>query len=348
MDDFARRPAGDRRAFIEEAAARRDLSSIVIEKDLWVCWTLRRLARTADLAGHLTFKGGTSLSKAYDVIRRFSEDIDLTISRAAPFVVDVPPPMEEGISGKERIRRTRALKLAAQRFVSDLALPALQREITAALGSDKGWTLELDPDDPDRQSLLFVYPKASGYGLDYGGNYGGADEGGYIKPRVKLEFGARGEAEPSEPRAIRPYLADDFPDEFADPLTDVPTLAVERTYWEKVTILHVLFHNGKLRDGLSRHYYDVLMLDDAGVTARALDRLELLESVVANKSIMFADASASYGTAARGGLRVTVPDGMKDALRRDYEAMGEMFMSDPPAFDQLLERLAALEATLNG
>lgn len=348
MDDFARRPAGDRRPFIEEAAARRDLASIVIEKDLWVCWTLRRLVRSGDLAGHLTFKGGTSLSKAYDMIRRFSEDIDLTIRRTAPYVEDVPSPMEDGISGNERVRRTKALKLAAQRFVSDLALPVLKREIAAALGSDKGWSLELDPDDPDRQSLLFVYPRTSGYGLDYGRNYGGADEGGYIKPRVKLEFGARGEAEPSETKAIRPYVADDFPDEFADPLTDVPTLAVERTYWEKVTILHALFHNGKLRDGLSRHYYDVLMLDNAGVTARALDRSELLESVVANKSIMFADNSASYETAVRGSIRVTVPDAMKDALRRDYEAMGEMFMADPPPFAQLLERLAALEATLNG
>lgn len=348
MDDFARRPAGDRRAFIEEAAARRDLASIVIEKDLWVCWTLRRLARSADLAGHLTFKGGTSLSKAYDIIRRFSEDIDLTISRTAPYVEDVASPMEEKISGKERGRRTKALKLAAQRFVSDLALPILQREIAAALGSDKGWTLALDPDDPDRQTLLFVYPKASGYGLDYGRDYGGAEEDGYIKPRVKLEFGARGEAEPFEQKTVRPYVADDFPDEFADPLTEVPTLAVERTYWEKVTILHALFHNGKLRDGLSRHYYDVLMLDDAGITARALDRPDLLESVVANKSIMFADNSASYETAALGTLRVTVPAAMKDALRRDYEAMGEMFMSDPPPFAQLIERLAALEATLNG
>src|SRR5205823_1184140 len=144
----------------------------------------------------------------------------------------------------------------------------------AALGSADGWTLELDPDDPDRQTLLFAYPGSSGYGLDYGGNYGGADEAGYIKPRVKLEFGARGETEPSGDRAIRPYVAEDFPDEFADPLTSVPTLAVERSYWEKVTILHALFHSGRLRDGLSRHYYDVLMLDDAGVTQEALDRPE--------------------------------------------------------------------------
>ena len=347
MDDFARRPAADRRAFIEEAAARRDISPVIIEKDLWVCWTLRRLNKAEDVAGHLTFKGGTSLSKAYAIISRFSEDIDLTISRSAPLVEKVPSPMEEGISGKERERRTRALKLAAQGFVAEVALPALAREIEAALRSTDGWTLELDPDDKDRQTLLFAYPQTAGYGLGYGNDYGGAG-GGYIKPRVKLEFGARGDAEPSEPRQVRPYLADDFPDEFADPTTEVATLAVERTYWEKVTILHALYHNGKLREGMSRHYHDVLMLDSAGVTEQALARLDLLDSVVRNKSLMFADASASYDTAARGTLRLSAGDAVEAQLRKDYEAMAEMFMGEPMPFEQLLKELAALEAKING
>src|SRR3990167_3866322 len=102
MDEFARRAAADRRAYFEESAARRDLTAIIIEKDFWVCWTLRRLTRASALAEHLTFKGGTSLSKAYGVIARFSEDIDLTISRAAPLLCDIGSPMEQGVSGKGR------------------------------------------------------------------------------------------------------------------------------------------------------------------------------------------------------------------------------------------------------
>jgi hypothetical protein len=348
MDDFARRPAGDRRGFIEEAAARRDVTSIIIEKDFWVCWTLRRLARAAEIAGHLTFKGGTSLSKAYGIISRFSEDIDLTIGRSAPLVEKVASPMEEGISGKERERRTKALKLAAETFVADVTLPALQKEIEAALGSADGWKLEIDPDDADRQTLLFLYPRTSGFGLNYGNDYGGADGGGYIKPRVKLEFGARGETEPSEPRPIRPYLADDFPDEFKEPVTEVATLAVERTYWEKVTILHALNHNGKLREGMSRHYHDVLMLDQAGVTQQALARLDLLDSVVRNKGVMFADNTASYETAGPGTLRLAASDKVEALLRQDYGAMGEMFMGEPIPFEQLLKELAAVEAKING
>lgn len=347
MDEFARRPAEDRRAYIEEAAARRDLTPIIIEKDFWVCWTLRCLVRAVDIAGHMTFKGGTSLSKAYDIIQRFSEDIDLTISRSAPLLDQVASPMEAGISGKERERRTKDLKVAAQAYVATIAMPVLAREIGAALGTSEGWHLSLDPDDKDQQTVLFVYPRTSGYGLAYGQNYGGGDEGGYIKPRIKLEFGARGDTEPFAMRPIIPYLAEDFPDELPDPATDVPTLAVERTFWEKVTILHALHHNAKLRDGLSRHYYDVLMLDGAAVTAAALARPELLEQVVHNKSLMFADKSASYETAVLGSLRLLPTEGMMDRLAQDYAAMGEMFMTAPPSFDALIEGMARIEQTIS-
>ncbi|OYW85173.1 MAG: hypothetical protein B7Z20_09575, partial [Sphingobium sp. 32-64-5] len=101
MDDFARLGAADRRAFITEAASGRNLTPVIIEKDFWVCWTLRRLTRSEDLVGHITFKGGTSLSKAYGIIQRFSEDIDLTIRRTAPLLDQVASPMEPGITGKE-------------------------------------------------------------------------------------------------------------------------------------------------------------------------------------------------------------------------------------------------------
>lgn len=347
MDDFARLGTADRRAFITEAASRRNLTPVIIEKDFWVCWTLRRLTRSEDLAGHMTFKGGTSLSKAYGIIQRFSEDIDLTIRRTAPLLDKVASPMEAGISGNERQRRTKALKAAAQAYVETVAMPALARAVEAALGTTDGWTIELDPEDADRQTLLFNYPRTSGYGLNYGGAYGGEAGTDYIKPRIKLEFGARGDPDPHEARAIRPYVAEEFPDALPDAETLVDTLSVERTYWEKATILHALHHNGKLRDGLSRHYYDLLMLDRAGVTAAALAEPELLDQVVRNKSLMFADASASYGTAVLVTLRLSPSDAIRDALARDYAAMADMFMEDPPAFKELLAGLADLEDRIN-
>ncbi|MGE3692392.1 MAG: nucleotidyl transferase AbiEii/AbiGii toxin family protein [Novosphingobium sp.] len=345
MDEFARRPADERRAFFDEAAARRDLTPLIVEKDFWVCWTLRRLMRVPELAGVLTFKGGTSLSKAFGIIKRFSEDIDLTINRAAPLLGEVASPMASEISGKERERRGKALSAAAQEWVATILLPTLAQAIEEVLGTREGWSIEADPDDRDLQTVLFNYPASSGYGLDYGTNYGGHT--GYVQPRIKLEFGARGDPEPVEQRDILPYVAEDFPGEVPDAVTAVPTLALERTYWEKVTILHALHHSGKLRPGLSRHYYDVFMLDAAGVTERALAQRELLEQVVRNKSLLFADAKASYGTAQLGTLRLAVTDAMRDELAADYAAMAEMFMEVPPKFEELVSRLADLEARIN-
>lgn len=347
MDEFARRETPDRRAFIAEAASRRDLTSTIVEKDFWVCWTLRRLMNCEELTGHLMFKGGTSLSKAYNIIHRFSEDIDLVISKGAPRICEVDSPMEEGISGNERKRRTKALKEAAQKYVAENIMPVLAREIEAALGTANGWNLELDPDDHDRQTLLYNYPQTTGYGLNYGTDYGGSADGGYIKPRIKLEFGARGDTEPSELKTITPYLAAEFPQELPDATVEIPTLAATRTFWEKVTILHMLHHSGKLREGMSRHYYDTFMLAHAGVDGEALSKPNLLAEVVHNKSLMFADKSASYETAILGSLRLSPSDAIADDLKRDYDAMTVMFMREPPTFAELLADIAALEERLN-
>ena len=220
--------------------------------------------------------------------------------------------------------------------------------VEAQLGRE-GWSIALDPEDRDGQTILFNYPRTGGYAAsDYSArDYAADDETGYIKPRIKLEFGARGDPDPFENREIRPYLAEQFPDALPDSSTSVETLSVERTFWEKATILHALHHNGKMRDGLSRHYYDMLMLDRAGITAPALADPELLEQVVRNKSVMFADASASYATAILGTLRLTPSDWIRQALASDYAAMADMFMVEPPSLTELLEGLAGLEARIN-
>ena len=351
MDEFARRADDDRLAFINEAAARRDVTPIIIEKDFWVCWTLRRLMEVPVLRDHLTFKGGTSLSKAYGIIERFSEDIDLTIGRDAPLVSETLPPMEDGISGKERERRTKALKAAAQSYVQTIALPELANAIEASLGTSEGWTVRIDPDDRDAQTILFEYPRL----LAYGGSEGTLGElaisefkEGYIKPRIKLEFGARGETDPSETRTITPYLAAEFPGELPNAEVQVSTLSVLRSFWEKVTILHALHHGTKLLPEMSRHYYDTMMLAAKGIDDEAKERPDLLAKVVLNKSLMFADNKASYGTAMIGSLRLVPTDELRARLADDYAAMSEMFMTPPPSFDDLMAAIKALETKLNG
>lgn len=351
MDRFATLPDEERRDILREAASRRNVSDIIMEKDFWVCWTLDKLFSLHEIAPHLTFKGGTSLSKAYGLIERFSEDIDLTISRNATFLVETKNPMEENISGKERSRRIEELKLHAQKFVAALVLPKLKETFGQHLPSEN-WRLELDKEDSDQQTLLFHYPRVMGYGMAVGrGRVGmgivGEGEIGYIKPAVRLEFGARGEPHPHETRTITPYVAEIFPQFFDTPNASIPTLAAERTFWEKATILHALHHGSKLRDQMSRHYYDTYMLTQKGVAEHAMQNPALLEQVVKNKTLLFRDTKASYETAIQGSLKLLPTPEQLPTLKHDYEKMTEMFMGEYPGFDTVMEGLAALEGRIN-
>lgn len=354
MKKFLNLSEADRSTFFKEAADRMSagISATIIEKDFWVCWALGQLYSHDQLSKHITFKGGTSLSKAYHLIDRFSEDIDLTISKDAPYLTEGANPMDADISGKERQRRIDILKSNARRFVAELALPALQ-EIFSDTPSNAGdWKLVLEKDDPDQQTIAFFYPKLMNYGQGYGmgkfgvGHYGGG-EIGYIKPAVKLEFGARGDSEPSETKVVTPYIAETFPQLFDAPSSPVHVLAAERTFWEKVTILHALYHGSKIRDRMSRHYYDTFIMAQKGVADAALKDTALLERVVRNKNLLFQDSKASYETAVIGSLHLVPRDDMMAGLKSDYAAMNEMLLSEAPAFEALMDSLLALEKTIN-
>lgn len=350
MDKFATKPEQERRAILQEAASRRDLADIILEKDFWVCWTLKRLFSNPALSTYLTFKGGTSLSKAYALIERFSEDIDLTIGRTAPFLVDGKNPMEDGLSSNERIRRIDSLKSNAQLFVERVVLPALEADILAALGQTENWKVVLDTEDPDRQTILFYYPKVFAYGTEWDNatwDQAEWDHESYIRPHIKLEFGARGETEPNEIRTITPYAYEIFPDQFEEPACDVAVLGAERTFWEKATILHALHHGSKLRDRMSRHYYDTYMLAQGGIADKSLQNPTLLEQVVRNKSLLFRDTKASYETAVLGSLKLLPNTEQLPVLKKDYEKMSEMFMGEYPDFDMVMAGLAELEARIN-
>ncbi len=358
MDKFAVKSDKERSIFLQETASRRNLAEIIIEKDFWVCWTLKRLFTNPVLSPYLTFKGGTSLSKAYGLIERFSEDIDLTISRNAPLVSDGTDPMEDDLSSNERKRRIDSLRSNAQRFVQEIALPTIEADILAALGKT-GWKIALDDEDRDGQTILFYYPKVFEYrtfkesnireikNIRDVPNIRGEWEDRYIKPRIKLEFGARGEIKPNEKRTITPYAAETFPHIFEAPACNVATLGVERTFWEKATILHGLHHGMKLGDRMSRHYYDTYMLDQGGIADKALQNPALLEQVVLNKSLLFKNTKASYETAILGSLRLLPNAEQMPILKKDYERMAEMFMGDYPDFETVINGLTALEKRIN-
>ncbi|MFO0807554.1 MAG: nucleotidyl transferase AbiEii/AbiGii toxin family protein [Gemmataceae bacterium] len=343
MDEFLRRPMADRAALFAEVATRRGLTAPIIEKDFWVCWTLRHLFSLPDLPAGLIFKGGTSLSKVFSAIDRFSEDVDLSFDRQGlGFGGENDPAAASG--SKPRMRQMDALTGACRAAIKDVMLPRLHAAFTATLADVEpmAWSLSLDADDPDQQTLLFGYPSAAGGSP--------ANLPPYVRPAVRLELGARGDHWPAVEATIRPYVAEHFPDLIPNAAVGVKALAAERTFWEKATILHKWHHAASDKpfgERVSRHYYDVVRLYEQGHGARAIGQPELLAAVSGHMQVYFATKWARFDLAVPGTLRLVPPEARLPALREDYAKMREMFFTEPPPLERLLAVLTEIEESVN-
>jgi len=341
MDRIAAAAARERAELFRSSAGRLrpERSPGIIEKDFWVCWALRRIFDVLRFRPQLVFKGGTSLSKAYRAIERFSEDVDLSLSRRDLGFVDNRDPEEPGISKKEAQRRIKALVAACQETIRDQFLPSLRQDFASVIGSSD-WSVELDKTDP--QTVIFAYPRSEVANR--------LPE--IIRPVIRLEMGARSDDWPTEDRQIRPYAADAFPDAFtaADSCT-VRVLDARRTFWEKATLLHAEFHrpqDKRAREGLSRHYYDLYQLSQSDIGRQALERQDLLRRVAAHKRLFFASAWADYETATPGTFRLVPSRDRLRTLEADYARMREMIFGQAPSWAEIVDSLRELEERING
>lgn len=344
MDKVARLDGSERSALLGETGAARGVANTIIEKDFWVCWTLKRLFELQNEdAPALIFKGGTSLSKAFGAIRRFSEDIDLSFDRADLGYIGDRDPEKEGISRKQADKLIDDLVRDVEKHIAEKLMPALRAAIAEHLGEPTNgeWSLEIDESDP--QAVNFHYPTALPK-EEYEGM-------AYITPRVKLEFGARGDPWPTEEKAIHPYAADDFPDFFEDPDCTVTVLSARRTFWEKATALHAEAHRPKdspTPQYFSRHYYDIAMLLDTEDGKAAATDFELLGRVAKHKAVFFRSAWARYDTARPGTLQLMPSEARLKDLRVDYRDMAPMMFDDKPlAFDAIFARIQELQDAIN-
>lgn len=339
MSAFAILPASERRLIIEQVAARRGILPVIVEKDFWVCWILGRIYATPEMAGSVVFKGGTSLSKVFGVIQRFSEDADLSVTPASIGFSDTE--LDDAPSATQRSKRMKALAKACETCVEERFQPALETAVTELLGAPShqpSWLkYEIEP-QAATPNLWFRYPSVL------------PQAGGYIAKQVKLELGALTDQQPTGHHVIKPMLADVVGDAFSDFQIPVVALELERTFWEKATILHAEFHrpaSQAMRDRSARHFADMASLWLHPSRAKALARLDLLRDVVRHKSRFFASAWASYDTAIPGTFRLAPPAHRHAELARDLEAMGPMFLQAPPSFPELLRQLAEAEDQLN-
>ncbi|MBI1291591.1 nucleotidyl transferase AbiEii/AbiGii toxin family protein [bacterium] len=339
MLEFAKRPPASLADIFEESAARRGITRVIVEKDFWVCYTLLQLFTAPELKDHLVFKGGTSLSKAFGIIKRFSEDIDLSVDPAWLGITRETDP-DQAASRTQREKRWKKLEGVCIEAVKTRVLPVLEERLNQALGEPTRGAAHLEYKiDPGTDSPVvnFLYPTTM-------------TDGGYIEAAVKLEFGALTDQRPTGSHPIAPWVAEDFPKLFATTSTSAVVLEAERTFWEKATILHSEYHRpaGKpMRSRHSRDLYDLVALANHEAGKRAIQDHALLKRVVDFKDRYFRSSWSSFEAARPGTFRIVPPDHRLAELRADYRQMRPMFLEAPPAFDELIEELRKIEGRIN-
>lgn len=307
------------------------MSGAAIEKDLWVCFILSVIFSDSKLKDMFRFKGGTSLSKAYGLIRRFSEDIDLILDwRVLGFSEEEPWQIR---SNSAQAKFNKDANERAVRYVENEILPSLKNAIKGNWDIDPD--LSIDATDP--QTIVFRYPNAF--------------RSLYLSPSVKLEIGPLAAWTPTENKSIRPYIADAFPAEFPDMSFTVETVLPERTFWEKATVLHHEANrplDSNMPARYARHYYDLFMMAGTNVKDVAFRNIELLNDVIAFKCKFYPRKWAEYEKAVPPTIRLVPPKERIAYLQEDYERMDEMLFGNKPGFCEILNGIEQLESDIHG
>jgi len=329
MDKVALLPANERNELFEESALRRGFIPAIIEKDFWVCWVLKKLFESKELSQHLVFKGGTSLSKVYGVIDRFSEDIDLIIDWGLlGYGKDGDDPWEEKPSASKLDKFSKEFNERAEEYIRDY----LFNEVSGLLAECPSVSLEIR--ESDGQIIDITYPSAF--------------KAESLRPAILLEIGPLASWVPSIKGEITPFAAEEFPKVFEEPKCIVTAITAERTFWEKATILHQQAHRtNDMPKGYSRHYYDLFRLSETSFKNNALANLDLLTDVVRFKERFYRSPWARYDLAKPGSLRLMPTENGNIELQKDFFAMQPMIFRSPPTWTEIITGLAKLEAEIN-
>lgn len=323
MKNIAKLTEQERKELFSETANAMNITAAAAEKDFWICWVLLHVFEDQQLKRYLRFKGGTSLSKCYNAIERFSEDIDLILDWTQ--LTEENPEAERSKTKQGKLNQQ--INEQSQSYIANTLLPRLIELM--------GDTCELliDPNDP--HTINITYPKAF--------------TSAYLRPQVRLEIGSLASMLPMEWCDVKPYAATHFPSVFKQPCTSVPTILVARTFWEKLTILHAEAHrpsNKNLPSRYARHYYDVYQLVKKGLSQQALKQIGLLKAVVNFKQKFYPSGWANYKNATLASLILQPSANHIRSLEADYEQMQEMLFGEKPSFEDIIQALINLENQL--
>lgn len=324
MDKVARISPEERSGLFIQTAENMGINPALVEKDFWVSWVLKRLYQNEKLASLLMFKGGTSLSKAYKLINRFSEDIDLILDWR---VLESDDPMGER-SKTRQARLNAAIDEQAKVYIKDQLLPLISNVL------DEICRCSIEEADPNVINI----------------QYPGAFSDEYLRPEVRLEIGPLAAWVPSEEKQISCYAAEQFPDVFDETGCAVRVIKAERTFWDKATILHHEAHRpaeSPQPSRYSRHYYDLAMLANSPIRKSALADIELLENVVEFKQRFYPRGWARYDLARPGSFKLLPEARLLATVEEDYRAMQNMIFGEVPAFDAMMGTLQGLQEEIN-
>ncbi len=303
----------------------------ILEKDIWLCKVLDILFNITN-KHPMAFKGGTSLSKVFGAIDRFSEDIDITLDFHA---FKVSESFHSDMSKTKAKKLGEELKKNTKEYRDKIIVPALK----AAL-EELPQHCDIRIDDSG-EKLWISYPSVlSSNQINQ-----------YMKEEVLIELGGKNVIDPNEVHTIKPYIALEN-DLIAFPEPNVVVLSPQRTFWEKATLIHVECHRG-LRDNaerLSRHWYDLVKLYEQDIGKSAIKDFNLLRDVVNHKSIFFNASYANYDDCLNNKFKLLPDENAILKLRKDYIKMleaGMIYDSDNFSFEYLIEKIKEISSQIN-
>jgi Nucleotidyl transferase AbiEii toxin, Type IV TA system len=336
---FLRLPQDQQRDVFEAAAEDLDTRATYVEKDFWVSLALDILYNgLAQNRPRILFKGGTSLSKVYGLIQRFSEDVDFTIFSEDMGFTGARDLNDPSLSKKQKKNLSKeVIQTTAQYIYSDLKSSIEKIIIELPVSC----SISIDETDKNLSTLLLNYPSL----FENGNN-------SYVQPTVKLEGGGRSAVDPHNLHGIKPLIADTLTDwDFS--VANVLTIDAQRTFWDKIFILHGLYYGYQNenripadRQRLSRHYYDVAMIYNSEIGKEAVENDELRNKVRQHKIDFFNVAWKKFDLAVPDSLKVVPYGDLRQALRQDYQAMQGMIVGDACDFDEIIQKLTQLEASI--
>ncbi len=315
---------------IRNASHKLGIHEAILEKDYWGCFALNYLFSSCKWNQAFTFKGGTSLSKCFNLINRFSEDIDLILDwRYIGYGMNEP---WDNRSNTKQDKFNKETNLKTQEFLKREFLPQLQKDFSELL--DDRFILKVD--EIDKQTILFEYPKSF--------------RSTYLTQSVRLEIGALAAWIPSDVVTIVPELQKIYPMLFNGSGIKVRTVLPERTFWEKATILHHEANRPKelaMPKRYARHYYDLFCMTNSIYKDAALKNIELLPKVVEFKQKFYPRGWAHYENATSKTIKLIPDNDRIEEIRLDYKEMQEMFFGKYPEFDDIIAVLRSLEDELH-